>query len=268
MRLDGRTGTAVAALPRRDQVLIFGSIAGVTVLAWAYMLRLDRQMASGAAYEKAMAAMGMTARGPWTLEDAFFTFAMWAVMMVGMMAVSAAPVILLFAASQRLRPAAGPARRVPIFALGYVAVWGGFSAGATAIQWMLRQSALLSPAMAVSSSVLAGLILAAAGAYQFTPWKGKCLSHCRGPLAFLVTHWRDGSAGAFRMGFHHGLHCLGCCWALMVVLFAVGVMNLVWIAALTLFVLLEKIGPAGTLLARAGGVAMMGFGIYLAAAAL
>ena len=254
------------ALPRRDRILISACIASITLLAWAYLFRLDRQMASAAAYDKAMAAMGMTTHGSWTASEAFFTFAMWAVMMVGMMAVSAAPMILLFAAAKTGRGQKGVSPDVLAFGLGYFVVWTGFSAVATLGQWILHQASLLSPAMAASNSRLGGIILVAAGAYQLTPWKDVCLMHCRGPLGFLMTHWRDGSLGSFQMGLHHGLHCLGCCWALMALLFVVGVMNLVWVAALAIFVLLEKFGPGGRLVARVSGVVMVAVGIYVAVA--
>jgi predicted metal-binding membrane protein len=125
---------------------------------------------------------------------------------------------------------------------------------------------MLSPAMAASSPSLAGSILIGAGAYQFTPWKGACLRHCRHPLGFLMTHGRDGQLGAFQMGVSHGAYCLGCCWALMCVLFAVGVMNLVWVAALTGFVLLEKTGPAGSVVARVAGATLVLAGFLLIAA--
>jgi predicted metal-binding membrane protein len=122
---------------------------------------------------------------------------------------------------------------------------------------------MLSPAMAASSPYLAGAILIAAGAYQLSPWKGACLTHCRSPLGFLMTHWREGRFGALQMGARHGAYCLGCCWALMCVLFVVGVMNLVWVAALTAFVLLEKAGPAGAIVARVAGAAMVLAGILV-----
>ena len=125
---------------------------------------------------------------------------------------------------------------------------------------------MLSPAMQTSSPRLAGVILLAAGAYQLTPWKGACLTHCRSPLGFLMTNWRDGKWGAIRMGLVHGAYCLGCCWALMCVLFVVGVMNLAWVAALTVFVLLEKIGPAGAIVARVAGAAIAVLGVLLIAA--
>jgi predicted metal-binding membrane protein len=208
-----------------------------------------------------MADMGMSMDRPWTMTDVGFTFAMWAVMMAGMMAGSAAPVLLLFAAARAKRPEPGLRFAVVMFGLGYLVVWTGFSACAALAQWALHEAALLSPAMSASSSYLAGAILIAAGAYQLTPWKGACLTHCRSPLGFLMTHWRDGQVGALQMGLRHGLYCLGCCWALMCVLFVVGVMNLLWVALLTGFVLIEKMGPSGLIVARVAGAAMVIAGI-------
>jgi len=189
---------------------------------------------------------------------------MWAVMMIGMMAGTAAPVLLLFAGA---RAAARGARfAVLMFGLGYVAVWVGFSAFAALVQWALHETAMLSPAMKASSPYLAGAILIMAGGYQLTPWKGACLAQCRSPLGFLMTNWLDGQLGALRMGVRHGTYCLGCCWALMCLLFVAGVMNLVWVAALTGFVLVEKIGPAGSIVARVAGAAMVLVGIFMIAA--
>ena len=213
-----------------------------------------------------MVQMGLTMDMSWTAADVFFTFAMWAVMMVGMMAGTAAPVLLLFAAARAGRGGRGMRLAVLMFGLGYMTVWVGFSACAALAQWALHQTALLSPSMAASSPYLASAILIVAGAYQLTPWKGACLTHCRSPLGFLMTNWRDGRLGALQMGVRHGAYCLGCCWALMCVLFVVGVMNLVWVATLTGFVLLEKIGPAGTVVARVAGAAMVIAGILLIAA--
>ena len=256
---------AVAAVSRRDRVLISACLVVVTALAWAYLIHLDRQMSVSMAYDTMMAQMGMATDSPWTAGDVFFTFAMWAVMMVGMMAGAAMPVLLLFADAHAARGAGGARLAVLLFGLGYVIVWVGFSAVAALAQWALHQKALLSPAMAASSPSLAGAILIAAGAYQLTPWKGACLTQCRSPLGFLMTNWRDGNIGVLQMGVRHGAYCLGCCWALMCILFAVGVMNLLWVAALTGFVLLEKIGPAGTTVARVAGAAMLLVGIFLIA---
>lgn len=208
-----------------------------------------------------MAAMGMTMDMPWSAADVFFTFAMWVVMMIGMMVPSASPMLLLFAATRAGRGRRGVAPATLTFGLGYVAVWAGFSVGASVAQWGLHQAAILSAAMASSSGRLNGVILMAAGAYQLTPWKSRCLTHCRSPLGFLMTNWSEGTIGAFRMGFRHGAYCLGCCWALMGVLFVVGVMNLAWVAALTAFVLIEKVGPAGAIIARVAGAAMVVLGL-------
>jgi predicted metal-binding membrane protein len=186
-------------------------------------------------------------------------------MMVGMMSAAITPMLLLFSAAQKRRAEHAPRAAVPLFALGYAAVWLGFSALATGAQWALHEAALLSSAMMAASPQLAGALLIASGAYQLTPFKHACLDHCRSPVDFLMSHWRDGSSGALRMGFRHGLYCLGCCWALMGVLFAVGVMNLAWVAALSAFVLLERIGRGGALVARVGGVALIGLGVLFIA---
>jgi predicted metal-binding membrane protein len=251
----------VARLSSRDRILIWSCLVAIAALAWGYLFYLDHQMSSATEHETMMAEMGMSMEMPWTAADIFFTFAMWVVMMVGMMAGSAAPVMLLFAGMHARRGG----RRVPlivlIFGLGYVAVWVGFSACAALAQWALHDAAMLSPAMAASSSQAGGAILCIAGVYQLTPFKRACLMHCQSPLGFLMTRWRDGTLGALQMGMRHGAYCLGCCWALMCVLFVVGVMNLVWVAALTLFVLLEKIGPAGAVVARVAGVAMIVAGV-------
>jgi predicted metal-binding membrane protein len=214
-------------------------------------------MADGALAAMGMAGMSMR----WTATDAFLAFVMWTAMMIGMMTPSAAPVLMVFASSSRARRQ--PAIAVVAFASGYLLVWTAFSAAAAVGQWGLHEAALLTPAMAVTTRGLAAAILIAAGVYQLTPLKRACLAHCRSPLGFLVGHWRDGVAGAFNMGFRHGLYCCGCCWALMSVLFAVGVMNLLWVAALTVFVFAEKFGPAGVVVARASGVAIVAYALLL-----
>jgi predicted metal-binding membrane protein len=251
------SSTHSAVLSRRDRVVISSCLVLLTVLAWAYLVHLDRQMSAAMAHDRMMAEMGMTMDMPWGVADVFFTFAMWAVMMVGMMTASAAPVVLLFSGIHRGRGAPRAPRVALAFGAGYLLVWTGFSACAALAQWALHQAAMLSPAMTTSSARLGGAILMAAGVYQLTPFKGACLRHCRSPLGFLLSHWRDGTAGALRMGIDHGTYCLGCCWALMGILFVVGVMNLAWVAAMTIFVLVEKTGPAGALVARVAGVAMI-----------
>jgi len=231
------------------------AIAAVTLLAWVYLFHLSRQMSAAAADETMMAAMGMAVTAQWTRSDVFLTFVMWTVMMVGMMAPSVTPVLLLAANAPRSERHVIPP--VLLFGAGYLLVWVGFSAIATVTQWLLHAGALLSPAMAASSPRIAGAILIGAGLYQLTPLKNMCLTHCRSPIDFLMSHWRGGRAGPIRMGVHHGLYCLGCCWALMAVLFAVGVMNLLWVAGLALFVLVEKMMPATVLVSRMAGAALL-----------
>jgi len=255
----------VAVISGRDRILISTCLGVISVLAWVYLVHLDRQMSASMEHDTMMAQMGMAMDMPWTTADMFFTFAMWAVMMVGMMAGSAAPVLLLFAAAQARRAEHGVRLAVLLFGLGYITVWVGFSACAALAQWGFHETALLSPAMTATSPYLAGAILIMAGAYQLTPWKGACLTHCRSPLGFLMSHWRDGKLGALRMGLSHGAYCLGCCWALMCVLFVVGVMNLLWVAALSAFVLVEKVGPRGVLASRLAGVAAAAAGLLLLA---
>ena len=198
---------------------------------------------------------------PWSASEIGLLFAMWAVMMVGMMTPAAAPVLLLFAGAQIRRAPCRARIAVAMFALGYAIVWTAFSACAALAQWTLHASMMLSPQMALSSARAGAVVLCAAGVYQLLPVKRACLVRCRSPLGFLMTHWRDGARGALGMGLRHGAWCVGCCWALMAVLFVVGVMNLACVAALALFVLLEKTGPAGVAVARVGGVLLIAAGV-------
>jgi predicted metal-binding membrane protein len=220
-------------------------------------------MSSSIEADTMMARMGMLMSRPWGAREVFVTFVMWAVMMAGMMTAAALPVLLLFAGAHAKRAERDARLAVPLFGLGYIVVWVGFSACATVAQWALHQGALLSPALTTASARAAGAMLMAAGAYQLTPLKAACLIRCQSPLGFLMRNWRDGSSGAFLMGLRHGVFCLGCCWALMGVLFVVGVMNLVWVAVLTGFILLEKLGPPGARVARVGGAILIAGGLVL-----
>jgi len=193
--------------------------------------------------------------GPTTI---LLLFVMWSVMMVAMMAPSAAPMILAFLpVNQRRQAADRPLVPVAIFLLGYLVVWTAFSAVATLAEWGLHQAAMLSTTMTATSTALNGGLLIAAGVFQWTPLKRACLKGCRSPLSFLMSEWREGTAGAFIMGLRHGAYCVGCCWALMALLFVAGVMNLLWVAVIALFVLAEKISAKGELLARVAGVALV-----------
>jgi predicted metal-binding membrane protein len=247
----------IASLPRRERAFIPGCLLLLTAVAWLYLVHLSRQESAGMEYEKAMAAMGMPMHTAWTAADFWLTFSMWVVMMLGMMAPAAAPALMLFASAQvkRMGRAAQPA--IAMFGLGYILVWAGFSVGATTAQWALHLRA--------SSPRMAGAILLVTGCYQWTPWKNKCLTHCRSPLGFLMSRWRDGPLGSLQMGLRHGIFCLGCCWGLMCVLFATGVMNLLAVAALTALVLLEKYGPKAMMVSRGVGAALVLAGILLLA---
>ena len=209
-----------------------------------------------------MARMGMSIDAHWSARDFIFTFVMWSVMMVGMMTASAAPTLLLFSGMSSSRGDPRASTMGALFGAGHLSIWIAFSAIAATMQWALHQAASLSDDMSVMSSSIAGVILIGAGLYQLSPVKSACLKRCQSPLGFLLTNWRDGNTGALELGLRHGLYCLGCCWALMLVLFVVGVMNLAWVAALTAFVLVEKFGPAGTWIARAGGLVLLGAGAY------
>jgi predicted metal-binding membrane protein len=243
--------------PLRERVIIVLAIVGVTALAWLDLLTLDRAMPDGG-----MSGMAMAMPMPWPPVRFALTFAMWAVMMTGMMLPGAAPMILTFAAMHRQ----GTKDRVAptmLFAGGYLLVWGGFSGLATVLQWALDRLVLLSPMPAAGNAALAGGLFLLAGAYQLTPLKQACLRHCRSPFAFLLNEWRDGRRGALRMGLAHGAWCLGCCWLLMALLFGVGVMNLLWAAAIALFVFVEKVLRGGLWITRVSGVAMAGYGAWL-----
>jgi predicted metal-binding membrane protein len=210
---------------------------------------------------EAMSAMATPAR--WNLEYAGIMVSMWWLMMIAMMVPSAAPMILLYAAVARRQRGSGSdvLLSTGIFAWGYVVVWGFFSAIAAALQWGFEAAGILSPMMMNSTSLLfAAAILVAAGLYQLTPAKQACLKHCRGPIQFLMGHWRAGRCGAFQMGAEHGVYCVGCCWALMALLFFGGVMNLYWIGGLAIIVLLEKTLPAGDTLGKVTGGLLMLWG--------
>ncbi|NQD96460.1 DUF2182 domain-containing protein, partial [Pseudomonas sp. CrR25] len=150
-----------------------------------------------------------------------------------------------------------------LFCLAYLLVWAGFSLLATALQWGLERLALLDPQMRSDSRVLGAALLIAAGVYQWLPAKAACLRHCHGPLQFLMSHWRTGAGGGWRMGLTHGLYCLGCCWALMGLLFVGGAMNLLWAALIGAYVLLEKVLPRGPWLGHIAGLLLLAWGLAL-----
>lgn len=200
--------------------------------------------------ESLIAAASMMETQPRDMGDFVLLFVMWAVMMVAMMVPSATPAVLVYSAvARRLAPGRVGAVRTAAFVAGYVIAWSAFSLAAALMQVWLERAALLSPMMVSASPIFGGVVSAGAGLYQLSPAKDICLRHCREPLHFVAEYWRPGGWGALHMGLHHGAYCMGCCWALMGLLFVGGVMNLLWIAAIATFILLEKIAFFGT---RAG----------------
>ena len=254
---------AIERAVKRDRTIVLVALTAVVVSSWVYVLsgagmgmsawEMTRMSGGG--------AMDMMMPAEWSLEYAGVMFLMWWVMMIAMMLPSATPMVLLFATLNRKQREKGNAY-VPtaLFASAYLVSWALFSIVAVAVQWGLEATNLLSPMLASVSAVLGGGLLLAAGLYQLTPIKQACLKHCRSPLQFVLSHWRNGRLGAFRMGVEHGAFCVGCCWFLMGLLFFGGVMNLYWIAGLALFVLLEKTVPAGHWLSYATGLALIAWG--------
>jgi predicted metal-binding membrane protein len=254
------SGTILETALRRDRLIVAAGLAGAIALAWAYIAPTAIDMHGSMS---GLAAWMMAAS--WDARYFVLIFLMWCVMMLGMMLPSAAPTILLYALVQRRSQSHPRIALAYVFAAGYLAAWIAFSLAATTVQWLLAAAALLSPMMEAASTTLGAALLIAAGVYQWLPAKRVCLTHCRSPLEWLPRNWRPGAGGALRMGIAHGAYCLGCCWALMLLLFVGGVMNLVWIALLTTFVLLEKLAPRGDLVGRVGGVALVAAGVWLLA---
>jgi predicted metal-binding membrane protein len=251
-----RPGLLEAAL-RRDRLIVTAGLVTLAGLAWVYIAR-------EAVLMPAHLGMAMPQARPWNGGETAGLVIMWIVMMIAMMLPSVAPVILLFANVSRRRRVEGVlAAPVSVFILGYLLAWTTYAVLAALAQSLLHSAALLSPTMASRSPLLGGGLLMLAGVYQWLPLKGACLSHCRSPLGFFTTEWREGVSGALLMGFRHGSYCVGCCWALMALLFVAGVMNLVWVVAIAGFVLAEKVAPKGRLLGRITGVVLAGWGLWV-----
>jgi predicted metal-binding membrane protein len=256
----------------RDQGPVLLALLAITALAWGYVIWLGAQMATATPAAMAgMPGMDMSAPAlagaafrPWTYVHFLFIFSMWAVMMVGMMTPAVTPMVLMYA---RIVHASAGRRPAPAawFACGYLCAWIVFSALAAYAQWGLEALALLTPMMTSASHRFGGAMLIAAGIYQWLPVKDACLSQCRAPLQFLQRHggFQPGAAASLRLGFLHGLHCVGCCWVLMTLLFVVGVMNLLWIAALMVFVLLERLIRGGRILSWWAGAAAVLAGLWM-----
>ena len=261
----------IGAALRRDRFIILAALLLLLALAWAYLFRLATHMAMTPDMQDVpMPAMDMAGvMGPsvkrFDVTDTLLTFVMWFVMMIGMMIPAVTPTILLYARVGRSATAQQKFASAGWFAGGYFLAWAGFSLGATAVQIGLRDAMLLTAMLKSASDPLSGIMLVAAGLNQWSPWKDACLEHCRAPLLFIQRHggFRPQAGASVMLGVRHGLYCIGCCWALMLLLFVGGVMNIAWIAALAALVLAEKLWRHGRHLSRAAGIAAIAGGLFL-----
>lgn len=273
--------TNLEAVLRRDRTVVAVALVFVALLSWAYLAYLAMHMGmqmlpdlgDGGTRMPAMDMPGMDMSAAPTLDSRVWTpveftimFTMWAVMMVAMMTPAASPMVLLYALVGRKARRDGKAfAATGWFFAGYLLVWIAFSLVATISQWLLATLAALTPMMAIESSSLGGIVLIIAGLYQWTPLKDACLRQCQTPIAFLSSHggFRSDPSGALWLGIRHGAYCLGCCWALMTLLFVGGVMNIAWIGGIAILVLFEKMLPSGRLISRISGAIMLAGGVWL-----
>jgi predicted metal-binding membrane protein len=254
--LDERPPTAIELALQDQRGPLIVALILVPLVCWAWIVVLARDMYGSMT---GASAWMMTLR--WDARHILLLWLMWAVMMAGMMLPSASPMVLMYGlAARRQASVTHAGRQIYALACGYLAVWALFSGAATAAQIVLSAQLALSPMMTLTSPRMGALLLVVAGIYQLTPLKRVCLQACQSPFGFLMHHWRAGTSGAFRMGMHQGVYCLGCCWALMLLLFVGGVMNLTVIAALTAFVAFEKLSPFGVPTARVSGLLLVGLG--------
>jgi len=249
---------------------IWIGLAVIVGLSWLYLFHMSATMPGMTSPMPVMTSpMAMPMTAPMTRAapiELLFNFVMWSVMMVAMMVPTAVPAISLFTTLTSWRhPSQDPTATTAVYVSGYIAAWVGYSVFAALAQWALTRTMLISPMGASSSGTVSALILLAAGAFQFTSLKDACLTQCRSPLAFFMAEWRDGSRGAFVMGLRQGAYCVTCCWMLMAVMFAVGVMNLVAMALLTVFLLAEKLAPPAWHISRASGVVLIAWGAWIGA---
>jgi predicted metal-binding membrane protein len=252
--------TLLEAALQQERALIL-VLALVMLASWTWIVVMADDM-----YGTMLGASAWMMTTDWDAAHLLLLWAMWAVMMTAMMLPSAAPFVLLYAGAVRGRPADDGTGSLAVYALaaGYLLVWGAFSVAATGLQRLLSEALVLTPMMEPGTPLMTAAVLALAGVFQLTPQKRTCLRVCRSPLSYLLQHWRPGTLGALRMGIEHGAYCLGCCWALMLLLFAGGVMNLTVIVALTLWVIAEKYLPFGEWTARASGIVLLALAAWTA----
>jgi len=250
----------IESLLQSEQLLAFSCLAIIIVISWAYMLHMSWKMSGDITLACLMR---------WGPEDIAHSFVMWAIMMVAMMFPSAAPMILMFATVNRQQGGTQrPVIPMGLFVLGYFLVWTSYSALATLAQWGLHVAALLSHDLVITSPLLGGILLVAAGVFQWTPLRDACMSKCRSPLGFLMVVWRGGRHGALIMGLKHGANCVGCCCLLMLLSFVLGIMNMVWMLVLTGFMLIEKTFPGGQWVSRIAGLILVIWGLRITVGAM
>tara|TARA_B100000575_G_scaffold60301_1_gene45713 strand:+ start:3460 stop:4314 length:855 start_codon:yes stop_codon:yes gene_type:complete len=270
--------------PLKDRIIVYLGIILILAVSWGYIIGMGWHMGTlpfGTEPMKMDGSMKMDMNnksllesvltwmppmsGIWSFSDFFLLFIMWAVMMTAMMTPSILPMIMLFTSlnSKKIKenkPSASPLNLL----MGYLLSWVLFSLVITFPQYGLHKIGLLTPMMEPTHAALGGVILMLAGIYQFTPFKDACLSVCQSPLSFMMNNWRDGNLGAFLIGYKHGFYCVGCCWFLMLTLFALGVMNIMWVAILTIFVMFEKLSVKFPLQYRYfTGFVFLGWGTFI-----
>ena len=245
---------------QNDRKVMLVVLVLIPVASWTWIVLMARDM-----YGSMRGASAWMMTSVWNWPDILLLWAMWAVMMTAMMLPTAAPLLLLYANAARRQPESGnPAPRIYALAAGYVLIWSLFSVGATVLQRLLSNTLILTPMMEPATPIAGAVVLAIAGLYQLTPLKRGCLRACRSPMGFMLQREWGGVSGAFRLGVTHGTHCLGCCWALMLILFAGGVMNLAVIIALTVWVILEKFAPFGERTATVSGLGLLALAAWMA----
>jgi predicted metal-binding membrane protein len=259
-RLDPSAGSTLLESALRSERTVAAALITVALLAWLWIAAMARDM-----YGPMTGASAWMMTLHWDAAHLLLLWAMWAVMMIAMMLPTASPLVLLYGAAARRSAPQAASQQTYALAAGYVFAWTGFSLAATILQRVLTSFLLISPMMEAASARVSAVLLLIAGVYQWTPLKHACLRTCQSPLGFLMARWRGGTSGAFRMGLDHGIYCVGCCWALMLLLFAGGVMNLAVIVGLMVWVGVEKLAPYGRFAAQVTGALMIAGGLWMLA---
>jgi len=290
--METQTNTQFVQAPLKDRMVVYVGVAVVLFISWFYILgmgwhmntlpfventsmSMDMEMDKPMSMDKPMATKSgiieniltwmPPSNGLWAASDFILLFLMWAVMMVAMMTPSILPMLFLFTTLNSRNQANGKETSSTMMLLfGYLSSWILFGLVITFPQYAMHQAGFLNPMMEPTHAYIGSIVLCLAGIYQFTPFKEACLTVCQSPLSFLMNNWKDGNLGTFLIGYKHGFYCIGCCWALMLTLFALGVMNIMWVMILTVFVLFEKLSYKRPLLyRRVTGLVFISWGISL-----